>query len=136
MNIKISGSISYFPFCLLVFLPILVACGPSCHIPPELNTYKCDICHSRDFAACIKKNFPVGSSYLELSKYLTNIGFWKSNLSEDINKNHFYFKWSANNLANYEAVVAGYYDLNLKITKIIVHPDPSLDVYGKPVNEN
>ena len=80
---------------LFLFMPLLISCRPSCKVSPELNTYDCDMCHSREFAACIKKNFPVGSSYLELSKYLTNIGFWKSNLPEDINKQRFYFKWSA-----------------------------------------
>lgn len=121
---------------LFLCLSMLVSCQQSCQDKPELNTYNCNKHRSGEFAACIKKNFPMGSSYLELSKYLTNMCFWKSNLPEDINKNHFYFKWSANNLSNYEVAVAGNYDFNLKITRISIDPDPSLDIYGKPLSEN
>ena len=121
---------------LFLFLPILVSCQQPCQDPPELNTYNCNKHRSGEFAACIKKNFPVGSSYLKLNEYLKNQCFWKSNLPTHINKNKFYFNWSANNISNYSVAVTGSYDFNLKITHIKVDPDPSLDIYGKPISEN
>lgn len=80
-----------------------------------------DNCNKRDrnaFHFCMKKNFPVGSSYLDLKRYLADQGFKQSKHPEDLKENKFYFFWWANDLSNYKVVVIGRYDSKLKIREI------------------
>jgi hypothetical protein len=112
---------------LILFFPLLISCRPSCGDSPEFNTYNCYKYKGSDFSACIKKNFPIGSSFSDLDKYLTNLCLKREKLPESYGKNSFNFRWEPNSFppTPYVVVVGGHYDAQLKITDIGFFPDPS-----------
>jgi hypothetical protein len=101
---------------VLILLPILFSCGTPCPSQADLTPYYCDQC-TQGFADCIKKNFPAGSSYVELSNYMEKIGFIKIKPNY-LKKGVFVFDWSANNLANTKLIVSGQYNGKLQILEI------------------
>lgn len=99
----------------LLFLLILLSCQMSSH------SSQYDNCNKRDrdaFSYCIKKNFPVGSSYLDLKLYLAEQGFTQSKHPDHLKGNRFYFFWQANDLSNYKVVVTGRYNNEINIVEI------------------
>jgi hypothetical protein len=106
---------------LLILLPILFSCSTPCPSLTNIEPYNCDQCKP-EFAACIKKNFPVGSSYTELSSYMEKIGFGKIKNPVYLKKGMFSFYWSANNLGNVKIFVRGHYDNELKIKELYFIP--------------
>ena len=103
----------------LIFFPILL----SCQMPSTSQEYD-NNCNKRDsssFEICIRKNFPIGSSYSDLKLFLTNQSFKQAKDPKD-SQNFFYFFWWANDLSNYKVVVTGYYNNELKITEINIIP--------------
>jgi hypothetical protein len=66
----------------------------------------------------MKKNFPVGSSYSDLKRYLEKQSFKQSKHPDHLKENRFYFFWWANDLSNYKVVVMGRYNNELKIVEI------------------
>jgi hypothetical protein len=99
----------------LLSLPIFLSCQISSHA----NQY--DNCNKRDreaFSSCMKKNFPVGSSYSDLKRYLTEQGFTQSKHPDHIKDNRFYFFWRANDLSNYQVAIMGRYNNEIKIVEI------------------
>lgn len=99
----------------LLFIPILL----SCQMPSHSSQY--DNCNKQDrdaFSSCMKKNFPVGSSYSDLKRYLAEQGFTQSKHPDHLKENRFYFFWRANDLSNYKVVVMGRYNNEIKIVEI------------------
>jgi hypothetical protein len=125
------------PTALIVTISLLVSCRPSCGDSPEFNTYNCDKNKGPDFSACIKKNFPIGSIYSDLDKYLSNLCLTEAKLPESYGKYSFNFRWESDSFppTPYGVVVSGHYDAQQKITDIGFFPDPSgSDI--KPVTES
>lgn len=73
----------------------------------------------------MKEKFPVGSSYSELEFFLLKDGFSNLQTSESLNENRFYFRWRPipwlGNFSNYGIAVAGQYDENSKIVRLVVN---------------
>ncbi|WP_394753761.1 hypothetical protein [Crenothrix sp.] len=107
---------------ILMILPILFSCSSSCRVPADLSPYNCDKCNISTFTPCIKKNFPIGSSYLELNNYMAKIGLKNTKNPDDLKNGRFYFHWWANNLANVKIAVLGHHNEKQKITEIDVIP--------------
>jgi hypothetical protein len=106
---------------ILIFLPLLFSCNAPCTSKYDLSPYNCNQCLDlASFSSCIKKNFPVDSSYNKLTDYLVKIGFEKLENPDDTKKNRFYFFWEANDLTPYKVVVIGHYSNELKITELNV----------------
>lgn len=106
---------------VLMFLPMLFSCTTPCPSSSDLSPYNCDKCNGMElFSSCIKKNFPLGSSYSELSDYLTKIGFVKAKSPDDIKNRKFYFFWWGHDLGNVKIVILGRYNEQLKIIEIHV----------------
>jgi hypothetical protein len=93
----------------LLLLPILFSCSTPCPSLTDIEPYNCDQCKP-EFSACIKKNFPVGSSYVDLNIYLTKIGFERTQDSDDIKNNRFYFGWWVNDDPNLKFIISGRYN--------------------------
>jgi hypothetical protein len=99
---------------ILMFLPMLLSCTTPCPSSEDLAPYNCNQCSSvLSFSSCIKKNFPVGSSYVSLNVYLTKIGFERFQDSDDIKNNRFYFSWWVNDNPNLKYIISGRYDKKL-----------------------
>jgi len=99
----------------LLSLPIFFSCQISSHANQYYN------CNKRDreaFSSCMKNNFPVGSSYADLKRYLTQQGFIQSQHPDHLKGDRFYFFWRANDLSNYQVVVIGHYNNEIKIVYI------------------
>jgi hypothetical protein len=102
---------------VLLFLPMLLSCTTPCPSSEDLAPYNCNQCEA-GFSSCIKKNFPVGSNFLELRSYMKKIGFEEVKNPIYLKKSVFSFRWSANNLANVKMIVSGRYNNKLEIIDI------------------
>ena len=116
---SIMSNISFKKIQILTFFPILFFCHSCCRYPYDSTQYNCNKCNSIEFSSCIKKNFPVSSSYTDLSNYLTAIGLVRSKDPDIIKENRFYFRWKENNfLTPYGVIVFGRYNNKLQIIEI------------------
>jgi hypothetical protein len=74
---------------------VVGTCGfLGCRNPIQDKNVTCDACDKQKLGKCLNKAFPVGSSGIDLDRYLVEAGFRKSN---GIAENRIIYTWSAQN---------------------------------------